>query len=197
MSAEISAERLRIARELHDGIAQEIAATGYRIDEVIGRENVPLEVRSDLRSIRAQISEVSESIRDQIFLLRGLPARSFPEAVASLVETHTQNQEVECTLEIDEYDPGSFRFELLKIIQECVINSLRHSHATALTISFQQGVLNLSDNGVGFQESTEVRFGLLGLQERVAGIGASLEIHTSSEGTRIVVRLATARNTSR
>ena len=187
MNSQSSSDRLRIARELHDGIAQEVAAIGYRLDEVIGREKLPQEIRRDLRNIRALVSSSAESIRDQIFMLRGQPSRSFKEATESLVESLLDGFDVIANFDFDDHDPGPFKFDLLKILQELIINILRHSQASSVVISFHENCLIISDDGIGISQSTENRFGLLGVRERVALIGGNVEVFSSNSGTRVVI----------
>jgi len=58
MNSSPNSERTRLARELHDGLAQELAAFGYRLDQVIGDENLGSENRSTLRDLRLTLSAI-------------------------------------------------------------------------------------------------------------------------------------------
>src|ERR1019366_6002537 len=67
---EISGERARIARELHDGIAQDLAAIGYTLDAEIGRSDTTAQSRKSLRTIREQITFLNGKVRNEIFQRR-------------------------------------------------------------------------------------------------------------------------------
>jgi len=70
LSDPVISERVRMARELHDGLAQDLAAIGYQIDQLASSENVGNQTRSKLRSLRQGISELLTQVRNDIFELR-------------------------------------------------------------------------------------------------------------------------------
>ena len=67
MNSSPNSDRSRLARELHDGLAQELAAIGYKLDSIIGRENLDQSSRSDLRGLRSAISGLIDQVRNEIF----------------------------------------------------------------------------------------------------------------------------------
>jgi len=81
--SELAAERARIARELHDGLAQDLAAIGYALDAEIGRSDTTQESRVELRAIRGRVSELNATVRNEIFKLR---SSRTPSAHAQLLE---------------------------------------------------------------------------------------------------------------
>jgi len=70
MNSSPNSERARIARELHDGLAQELASLGYRLDQIIGDSNLDNRNRYSLRELRFTLTGVINQIRDEIFELR-------------------------------------------------------------------------------------------------------------------------------
>ena len=62
-------ERVRLAQDLHDGIAQDLVGLGYRLDALIAAVGTPLEIRSELRTLRFAISDLVEKVRNEIFEL--------------------------------------------------------------------------------------------------------------------------------
>ena len=70
MNSSPNSERTRIARELHDGLAQELASLGYRLDQIIGDSNLDNKNRYSLRELRFTLTGVIIQIRDEIFELR-------------------------------------------------------------------------------------------------------------------------------
>ena len=77
MNSSPNSDRSRLARELHDGLAQELAAIGYKLDSVIGKENLEQSARSDLRKLRSTITALIEQVRNEIYELRHNSNRSF------------------------------------------------------------------------------------------------------------------------
>lgn len=186
--SEIAEERLRIAREMHDGIAQEVAALGYRIDEVIGTEGLTDNAREDLRLVRGQISALSYQIRDDLFALRKMPVRSLQEAVESMIALLEPSSEIEVEVSLYNCEPEISRHELLRIIREASLNAIKHSGATLIKITGDLNGLTIADNGQGIGDARAGAFGLAGLRERAARIECEFFLTSNSAGTEIVLR---------
>jgi len=83
--------------------------------------------------------------------------------------------------------------EMWRVAQEALANVERHAHATAVRILWrcdgERAVIDITDNGIGFSADRAGRldsYGILGMRERAASIGATLEIHSApGRGTRI------------
>ena len=117
-------ERVRLAQELHDGIAQDLVGLGYSIDSLVGVPDTPYDIRAELRSLRFAISDLVEKVRDEIFALRSskeiLPAQNEP----------------------------SVHYELQKILAELLRNIQEHSQATSITMSLHDNGVG----GAGIKE---------------------------------------------
>ena len=104
-------ERVRLAQELHDGIAQDLVGLGYSIDTLVSATDTPHEIRAGLRSLRFATTELVQKVRSEIFVLR-----DGSELVAPGYEASTQ-------------------YELKRIFAELLSNVVEHSGATYLTMS--------------------------------------------------------------
>ena len=117
-------ERVRLAQELHDGIAQDLVGLGYSIDSLVGTPDTPNDIRAELRSLRFAMSDLVEKVRDEIFALR-----SSKEILPGQYETDVQ-------------------YELQKIFAELLRNIQEHSRATSITLSLHDNGVG----GAGIKE---------------------------------------------
>jgi len=170
--ADLSQERTRIARELHDGIAQELAAIGYALDGEIGRSDTSAESRAGLRKIREQVTGLNKKIRDEIFRLRAIRDDVQTNFLAALdaipVDTHV-------TGSLPDTERG---LELGKVLVELARNAVEHGQATIVTVDITQSEILLANNGLASGPIKDERFGLVGVAERLDLIGWSLSIES-------------------
>ena len=117
-------ERVRLAQELHDGIAQDLVGLGYSIDSLVGAPDTPNDIRAELRSLRFAMSDLVEKVRDEIFALR-----SSKEILPGQNETDVQ-------------------YELQRIFAELLRNIQEHSQATSITLSLHDNGVG----GAGIKE---------------------------------------------
>ena len=117
-------ERVRLAQELHDGIAQDLVGLGYSIDSLVGAPDTPIDIRAELRSLRFAVSDLVEKVRDEIFALR-----SSKEILSA------------------QSDPN-LDYELQKIFAELLRNVQEHSQATSITMSLHDNGVG----GAGIKE---------------------------------------------
>lgn len=187
MMENVSQERLRIAREIHDGIAQQIAAIGYQIDSVIGDDSLPGSARIELRRTRSALTLLAASVRDEIFQLRGLPTRSFSEVISALGSELLEDSAIDLAIEVQEPQPQSHRFELIRIAQESIINSKKHAKATKISITGNDHSLEITDNGNWSASDRPGMWGIVGMKERADRIGVHLEVQNHEFGTRVTL----------
>lgn len=198
-------ERKRIARELHDETCQTIAALAMKLDAAlaaptteVSRERLT-EARAfaarTLAEVHALIYELRPSVLDDLGL--------FP-AIRWLAEHHLTPVGVtfRCEVMVDGRTlPPERETTLFRAVQEAIRNVARHAGATQVLIQAeakdQQLVVEIEDDGHGFDPAGVAEpvpsgrgLGLLGMRERLALIGGSVEILSSSdEGTRVVLRV--------
>jgi signal transduction histidine kinase len=188
-----SEERHRIAREMHDGVAQELVALGYAIDEIasVTQEDA---VRDLATTLRAEISRVVSDLRFSIFDLRHEVAdRPLTTALADYANAVAAQADLVLHLTLDEGSaPPSFRVrtEVLRIAQEAIGNVRRHSHAANLWITCTTDArslhLRVEDDGVGNAAPRDHHYGLQTMRERAEHIGATLKVLERPDGGTIV-----------
>jgi signal transduction histidine kinase len=194
-------ERNRLARELHDSVAQsmygvtllaevssQLLASG-RADQVAGHLGELKETaRDSLAEMRLLIYELRPPVLEEEGLAAALQARL--EAVESRAGLQTEfhlDSEPNLNPQVEE--------ALFRIAQEALNNTLKHAHARRVVISLGQSgqtvVLEVADDGAGFDRAAARRsggLGLHGMEERAAEIGARLEIESAAgSGTRVRV----------
>jgi signal transduction histidine kinase len=188
-------ERNRIARDMHDGVAQELVALGYVVDELesVSEEADTLVLAEKLRS---EISRIVAEIRFSILDLRHHVAEHrLSGALADYVHQVTQDMDVRVNLALDESGPAlpaRTESELLRVAQEAIGNVRKHARAENLWVTLVSDgstlLLEVEDDGVGNAQPKERHWGLQSMQERAARIEASLEI-APRDGGGTVVRL--------
>lgn len=202
-----SEERNRLAREMHDGVAQEIVALGYVVDEI---ESVSDDVRTQelAASLRDEISRVVSELRHSIYDLRHqVTEHRLSGALAEYVRELSTGSEMRVHLSFDESGPelsARTETELLRIAQEAIGNVRRHSQAKNVWVSFTTDgcliELQIEDDGVGQAGPRDRHWGLQTMSERARGLGATLTVRERpGGGTRVHLRThdsATAREGS-
>lgn len=189
-------ERFRLAREIHDGIAQHLAFLKMRIAWLRrSARGVPV---SELENVEGVLETALAEARYAITTLRADPAgTSTADALGSYVAEFAQVSGLSAELEIDDGCPEvrpKARVELLRVVQEALNNVRKHASASRVVVNIhrERGGLgvNITDNGVGFDEVSEIsgHFGLDIMRERAESVGGNLSVTTSdSGGTRVSV----------
>lgn len=195
----IAEERTRIAREIHDGVAQMLAFTAMKLD-LVGRlldrdrEKAVAELDRAKETVRESIRE----IRRSIFALRpvDLERHGFGETVRRYVVDFGQQNEVKVTLESGELPQLSIKSEavLFRIFQEAMHNVAKHARARNVAVRLGTAAdgmafVEVSDDGVGFEPSdvddrvsTAGGLGLRQMRERVQARGGRLELDSRPGG---------------
>ena len=188
-------ERKRIAREMHDGVAQELVALGYIVDEIAS-------VTDDTRTLglaeelRGEISRIVAEIRFSILDLRHhVTDHRLSGALADYVHQVTQDMDLRVNLVLDESGPSlppRTESELLRVAQEAIGNVRKHARADNLWVTLVSDgsslLLEVEDDGVGNAHPKDRHWGLQSMQERATAIEASLQV-TPRNGGGTVVRL--------
>jgi signal transduction histidine kinase len=195
----IQAERVRLARELHDDIAPTIASVGLSLDMLLVADQLDDEQTRNVEATRSNVSTLVERIRDRVQDLRADRTTSLTDYVHSLVAAvDTDGPTVVITLDERLPPRPAIAAELRAMISEIFRNALDHADATVINIEGRVdeggGSLTIMDNGTGFDADAgaETRFGLVGVQERARLINGAVNVK-SSPGTGTLV-LITWRN---
>ena len=132
-------ERRRLAREIHDGIAQELASLGYVMDDMSYRV-ADDEQRESMQYLRGELTRIISELRLSIFDLRSevLASNSLGAALSDYVRTVGATSDLTVHIELDE-SPQRLRIEaeaeLLRIAQEAITNVRKHSGAQNLWVT--------------------------------------------------------------
>ena len=189
MNSSPNTERTRLARELHDGLAQELASLGYRLDQIIGSNNLDNINRTPLRQIRFSISGLINQVRDEIFELRTNESKSFKAQLDQQLSTILSHSEITYEIHGDIQVKSNQRFELIRAVRELVFNAVRHADCSEIQIRLTSHQIEIEDNGVGGVIEKQNSYGLLGVRERLAEIGAQIDIKSQSTGSTILISL--------
>lgn len=192
-------DRERIARDLHDGIIQDIFAVGLCLQAASGRVS-DSEVAAELRDAASRLDETITSLRRFIFDLRP-PVWAqrrirdeLSDLAESLAEPHDVDVEVLFRGEVDDL-PDRLVDEVLPIIRESLSNALRHAEASHVSVMVNRRadhlIVRTIDDGVGFDvDAATGGLGLANLRTRASGLGGYIEITSNGgQGTTIEVSL--------
>ncbi len=200
-------ERLRISRDLHDGIIQSIYAVSLSLEDV--SELLPAEPDQAVARVDRAIDRLHTTIGDIRTFIVGLSTDAgsgLAAALEAMVAELLSESPVEMTLDLAGAADLDARLHpeaahgLVQIAREAVSNVARHSGAgvasLALAIDGGEATLRVEDDGVGFDPRRRLgsgHFGLANLRDRAAGLAGTLTIESEPErGTRIIVRLPLA-----
>jgi signal transduction histidine kinase len=195
-------ERKRIARELHDELAQKLTVLKLRIAPLMSTLSA-----ADPGSTR-QIQDVNELLTETISAVARIAADLRPvvldelglvPALRDLVEDFSEWNKVHCELSIHPEDfcvDNRVVTPLYRMVQESLTNVARHAQATEVMVSLHRDAsgkitLDINDNGKGIanvDQSMRKSFGLIGMRERVAMLGGEMKIHSQpGAGTSIEI----------
>lgn len=191
-------ERNRLARDIHDTLAQGFAAILMQLQAAHRQAGAlpPAVVKSLETSIELARTHILEARRSVSALRpRLLEGRGLASALTQLTASAGRTSDVPIELILDDLPglPEPVEDEVIRIAQEAVTNAARHARARRITVraSGAQGVgfrLSVADDGRGFDPSVACGFGMISMQERADRIGASLTIVTAPRhGAEVVL----------
>jgi signal transduction histidine kinase len=197
----VAEERLRIAHEMHDGLAQVLAYVNTKAQAVreFLRAGRAEEAVRQLDQLAAAAREVYGDVRESIIGLRGAAGAEWRlvEALDEFVATWQLDSGVACRLRVDRglRFPSAIELQLLRIVQEALANVRKHAKARHVEVDMQVRnhtlLLTVGDDGAGFNpaelgRSEFPRFGLATMRERAESIGGKLEVVSSSGGGTLI-----------
>lgn len=197
-------ERNRIAREIHDTLAQDFVGIALQLDLVSQflAGGKPESAQRQVQSTRKLVMEGLAEARRSIWDLRAISSKdSLPTRLAALVDRYTAP-----SLTIKLQVGGAYRQlpqrvedEVLRIAQEALSNIQRHSGAKTADVQLHFGtnilMMTVRDHGCGFRVDEQAllqgHFGVSGMRERAAAIGATLLIESENgQGTTVTLRVS-------
>ena len=197
----VAEERIRISREMHDGLAQLLGYVNTKVQAAVAylkREKFA-EAEVQLHELAASARQAYGDVREAIVGLRTLPTPQQPLADA-LQEYVARWQEMSgisgsLTIEIDVPVRPDVELQLVRVVQEALTNVRKHSRASHARVEIRRSdgklIALVGDNGVGFnpdaiERGEFAKFGLTTMRERAEGVGATLEIDaTPGSGTTV------------
>jgi len=201
----VAEERVRIAREIHDGMAQILAYVNTKAQAVKAYldKDKPEQASAQLEQLASAAREVYTDAREGIMALRTRvgPDQPLSEALQHYIERWELQSGIAGSLEIEGEIQVSTTVELqlLRILQEALSNTRKHSGATQVEVRIHQEqdrlIASVEDDGTGFDPSNRPReafprFGLAIMRERAESIGGSLDLETSpGSGTRVKIEV--------
>jgi signal transduction histidine kinase len=193
-------ERKRVARELHDGVAQDLASLGYLIDELTDTSQTDGQ-RETCGQLRAELTRVVTELRRSLFVLRNEPDDevSLGQAVEALARHIESRSGIRITVAADE---GSKRLrpeveaELLRIAQEGITNAVKHAQAdlveVVVHVQAPHATVVVRDEGVGLGDGRDDSHGIHIMRERARRIGAELDLRNREDGSGAELRVVLA-----
>ncbi|MET7669948.1 GAF domain-containing sensor histidine kinase [Micromonospora luteifusca] len=197
-------ERQRLAREIHDGVAQELVMVGYGIDNAMATVfDDADETAEALRTLRGEVTRVIQELRLSLFELRSEVDRQggLAAAIAEYARTVGASGGLRVHLSLDESTarlPAATEAELLRIAQEAVTNARKHAGASNLWVTCEvdppYAQIEVSDDGQGMADQRpDGRYGLAIMAERAERIRGRLEIRPRQpSGTTVAVVVGTS-----
>lgn len=196
-------EKIRLGRDLHDGIIQSLYAVGLTLETVraLVKSN-PAEADRQLEHTRAGLNETIRDVRAYITGLapENLRRGGFANALSALLAELQAGRSAQFDITIDG-DAASLltpeqSLQALQIAREAVSNALRHGGASLVTLRMHKGdrevCLLIQDNGTGFDPALrrDGGHGLLNMAARAQQLGASLRVTSQpAEGSRVLATL--------
>lgn len=202
-------ERTRLARDMHDGVAQNLAYLLLQVDRCLNMVPEDSKLENQFEHISSLLKQNIDELRRNIFDLRpvALEGRSLFGVIENFVAEFGRrwNLEITCTIDGQEAEVSpEVESSLYRILQEALSNARQHAHCTQLWVNLavkdnRWVMLQVKDDGHGFDVSQvkEKRgrgkrrgLGLISMRERVENVRGELTIEsTEGEGTQVLAVL--------
>lgn len=204
-------ERMRLSRDLHDGVLQSLTGAALQLETVQRLyETEPLSARSRLATIQRLIADEQRDLRlfihDSQQVAQGGPAREgdLEASLRPLVERLRDIWGIPMELEFETADHGgadTLVYDVCLIVQEALVNAARHAGASRVRVSVAGDAddlhITVADDGHGFPFYGEydhatlhaLHLGPVMLKERVDSLGGNLSIRSTTVGARLDIRL--------
>jgi signal transduction histidine kinase len=200
-------ERMRLARELHDGVAQVLGYINmqtHAIDKLLESGDTPA-ARAELARLDDVARDVYRDVREEILGLRvSLPRQGLVPALRSYLAEYEPMTATALHLEVEEGVasrelPPTTEIQLVRIVQEALSNIRKHAGAANASVRLSANgdglTVEVSDDGRGFdplrsEPTGWPRFGLRTMRERAQAIGGRFELSSHpAQGTRVAVHV--------
>lgn len=186
--------RTRLAREMHDGVAQDIAALGYLVDALAARPADDKQAQQ-LTMLRDRITKIVAEVRQSVLTLRTSlgEAESLGTAIGAVARHLSESSRVPIQVTLDEHSTRlrpEVEAELFRMTQEAMNNAVKHAQCTSIEVHCQvyapDALITVTDDGRGLQQARSDSHGLKIMRERARLIGATLTIDDNPAGGLVV-----------
>ena len=198
-------ERQRIAKDLHDGVGQQVSAVKLHLQNVTDTvsEKIP-SLQSDLDKITKMLSDTGSEIRSisHQMMPRALTELGLVAALEDMIGKSFTYSEIACKFEhhgLKERLPSHVEIGLYRIAQELVNNILKHSGADTVDIQLMKTdyhcILIVHDNGKGLAPTQKVKgIGMLNIDNRLRTLNGVFNMESATgSGTTATIRIALPR----
>jgi signal transduction histidine kinase len=201
----IAQERLRIAHEVHDGIAQVLGYVNTKVQAANAylSQGKTADAGTQLHELAAAARDAYGDLRESIVNLRTLPSPD--RTVSAVLEEFLDRWKAasgvstQLTIDPDLRVPPGIELQLIRIVQEALTNVRKHARASAAKVDIRrrdgQVICSVTDDGVGFNpearpRSDFPRFGLATMRERAESVGGRLRVVSMpGKGTTVAFEL--------
>jgi signal transduction histidine kinase len=195
------AERRRIARELHDGLGQELVAAKMVLERILAQDAI--QFRESVTEATTTVDRAIQQVRSMSHLLHPplLDEVGLVSALRWYLEGLTKRSGIENSLDLQPFDfprlASDLETAVFRVIQECLTNVFRHSKARQVWVTLAQRdgqlAITVRDDGKGVgREITEFRpdsvgVGIGGMRQRVKEFGGEVRLSNTNPGTLVEV----------
>ncbi len=193
--------RKRLAREMHDGVAQDIASLGYLVDALAAKPASDKQA-AQFTMLRDRITNIVGEVRQSVLTLRTSigESQSLGAAIGSVARHLSESSGIPIQVQLDEQSTRlrpEVEAELFRIAQEAMNNAIKHARCTAIEVVCQVHAPNawivVKDDGQGLQKARSDSHGLKIMRERARLVGGALTIEDGPTGGLLVsVRIGKA-----
>lgn len=204
-----AAERVRLSRDLHDGVLQFLAGAAMQIEGLLRTGNLPVAAKVRLMGLRQALSDEQKELRTFITAMRparpgdGTPPLDLAAELEDLTDHLSRYWNISVTARVrpDMEAPASLAYDIGRIVREAVANAVRHGRArSVIVIAECEGdrlTLEVADDGQGFafqgemgdEDLRRAGVGPRSLQERARALGGRLRIVSGARGARLHIDL--------
>jgi signal transduction histidine kinase len=188
--------RLALTTRLHETLAQDLAALGYRIDELIADSALSPAQRGSLREIRLSLISLTKTFRDAIYLPRRHDRAQLLAELQSILAEKTVDIDLTFPLLLD-----TDELRLSEALIEMARNCARHSKAESFSINYSINdsglTLRVHDDGQGISSIAKLNIGMRVIDQALSTLCATYSCDTNESGTTFEMLISSERFTSK